>query len=350
MIKNQNIKQFPACFLLFICATILKRSKMKFVELKKTLKNKIDNVYILSGSDRFLQSKSMKLISSNCVDNFLEMNETIYNDENLDVQKCLEIAQTLPFMSRFRVIFLKDCISKLTETNKKDILEYLKKPVATTVLVFVADERTEFLKKCEKYATPVDCDYLDIPTLTKVVASMCAENKKQITANALNNLIEYCGYDLSKIGNEVVKLASYCEGSVIKPEDIEINVAKTMDYEMYRIANAIIAKDTSKAIHLYEYMLREKGSTQYILGALANFMRRYFYLQVTKHDRELCKSVFKIGDYPIKMMITETDKLKKVELMNSLHAILATDYNIKAGHISDVNSIYSLIMNIVDKL
>lgn len=323
---------------------------MKFVELKKTLKSKIDNAYVLTGEDRFLQSKSVNLINGCCIDNFAEINETTYTDENIDVQKMLEIAQTLPFMSRYRVIYLKDCVAKLNETNKKDILEYLKKPAQTTVLVFISNEKTDFLKKCESYATPVDCGFLDAKTLTSIVAAMCAENGKQITTNALNNLIEYCGFDLSKISNEVQKLSSYCTDSIIKPEDVEINVAKTMDYEMYRIANAIIAKDTSKAVQLYEYILREKGSTQYILGALANFMRRYFYLQATKNDRDLCKAVFKIGDYPIKMMITETDKLKKVELMNSLGDVLNADYAIKAGHTSDINSIYSLIMNIVYKL
>lgn len=323
---------------------------MKFVELKKTLKTKIDNAYIIFGSDRFLQSKSMNLINSNCIDDFKEMNETVYNDENINVQQMLEIAQTLPFMSKRRVIFVKECFSKLNDGEKNRIIEYLKKPVATTVLVFVAEEKNEFLKKCDAYATSIDCNYLDNATLSKIVASMCAENGKQITTNALNNLIEYCGLDLSKITSDVQKLASYCTESVIRPEDVEVNVAKTMDYEMYRIANAIIAKDTSTAIKLYEYMLRVKGNTQYILGALANFMRRYFYLQATKNDVDLCVSAFKIGQYPISMMVRETNKLKKVELMNSISAVLETDYQIKAGHAPDINAIYSLIMNIIYKL
>ena len=53
---------------------------MKFVELKKTLKTKIDNAYIIFGSDRFLQSKSMNLINSNCIDDFKEMNEIELNN------------------------------------------------------------------------------------------------------------------------------------------------------------------------------------------------------------------------------------------------------------------------------
>lgn len=323
---------------------------MKFVELKKTLKTKIANAYIIFGSDRFLQSKSMDLINANCIENFKEMNETVYNDENINVQQMLEIAQTLPFMSKYRVIFVKECFSKMNDGDKNRIIEYLKKPVSTTVLVFVAEEKNDFLKKCGAHATDIDCNFLDNATLSKIVAAMCAENGKQITANALNNLIEYCGFDLSKIANEVIKLASYCTDPVIKPEDVEVNVAKTMDYEMYRIANAIIAKDTSAAIKLYEYMLRVKGNTQYILGALANFMRRYFYLQATKNNVDLCVSAFKIGPYPISMMVKETNKLKKVELMNSISAVLETDYQIKSGHAPDINAIYSLIMNIIYKL
>ncbi len=323
---------------------------MKFIELKKSLKTKISNTYLVFGKDRFLLLKSMSLISDYCIDNYKDMNRTLYNDENINVQKALEIAQTLPFMSKYRVILLKECFSKMNDDDKNRILSYLRKPVATTILVFVSEEKNEFLKKCEEYVTAVDCSYLDGETLSKVVASMCAENGKQITTNALHNLIEYCGSDMSKISSEVVKLSSYCEGPVIKPEDVEINVSKTIDYEMYRMANAIIAKDAGKAIQVFEYMMREKGSTQYILGALINFMRRYFYLQATKHNIDLCNSTFKISKYSISMMIKETNKLKKVELMNSISAILDTDYRIKSGRTPDLNALYSLLLNIVYKV
>ena len=54
---------------------------MKFTSLKQTLRKQIDNVYLISGEDRFLQDKSISLIKQFAVENFVDMNESIYNDE-----------------------------------------------------------------------------------------------------------------------------------------------------------------------------------------------------------------------------------------------------------------------------
>lgn len=323
---------------------------MKFVELKQSLKKQINSVYIIYGEDRFLQDKSINLLKQFAVTNFVEMNESIYNDENLNVQQMIEEAQTLPFMSDYRFILMRDCFSKLLESDKKMILDYIKSPVKTTVFVLCADEKNDFFKKCENNATLIDCNYLDLKTLTSLVPAMCKAVGKQITANALNKLIEYCAYDLARIDNEINKLASYCEGDVIKPEDVDINVAKTMDYETYKLANAICQRDYETSMKLFEYIMQEKGSTQYVIGALGNFMRRYFYLQATQNDKELCMSNFKLSEYPYKMMIKESGVLKKNELMNSLSEILAVDYKIKAGLQTDENALYSLITHLTTKL
>ena len=323
---------------------------MKFVELKNSLKTNIQNVYVIYGQDRFLQDKSINLLKQFAVDNFLDMNFSVYNDENLNVQKIIEEAQTLPFMTKYRFILMRDCFSKLSESDKKMIQNYIASPVQTTVFVMCADERNEFLKKIESKSIGVDCSFLDMKTLHGIVPSMCKAQGKQITMNALNNLIEYCTFDLARIENEIEKLACYCDGDVITPEDVEVNVAKMLDYETYKLANAICHRDSGTAMKIFQYVLQQKGSTQYVIGALGNFMRRYFYLQATRQDPNLCMSTFKIGEYPYKMMIMESGVLKKSELMNSLNAILQADYEIKSGRQTDENALYSLIMYLTTKL
>ncbi len=323
---------------------------MQFVELKQTLKKQIDNVYLISGEDRFLQDKSIELIKNFAVDNFVDMNESIYNDENLNVQQMIEEAQTLPFMSKYRFILMRDCFSKIVDKDKKMIIDYLKSPVKTTVFVMCVDEKNDFINKVESKATKIDCKFLDEKTLNVIVPSMIKQEGKQITTNALSKLIEYCAYDLGRIQNEIQKLSSYCTDDIIKPEDVENNVAKTIDYETYLLANAICEKDTSKALKLYKQIMQQKGSTQYVLGILGNFMRRYFYLHATKDNKELCLTNFKIPDYTYRMLYNKSSSLKKAELMNSIDKILEADYEIKAGRQTDENALYNLIIYLTTKL
>lgn len=323
---------------------------MKFVELKNTLKTRIDNVYVIYGIDRYLQEKSIGLIKQFAVENFVDMNWSSYNDENLDVQRMIEEAQTLPFMSKYRVILMRDCFSKLPEKDKKMIQQYVASPVKTTVFIMCADEKNDFLKKFDGKATGIDCGYLDLRTLQAIVPALCKAQGKQITQNALDKIIEYSAFDLARIENEITKLASYCKDDVIRPEDVEENVAKTLDFETYKLANAICRKDSGEAMKIFQYLMQQKGSSQYVIGALGNFMRRYFYIQATKQDPDLCLSTFKIGEYPYKMMIKESGVLKKSELMNSLNTILEADYSIKAGLATEENVLYSLIINLTTKL
>ena len=323
---------------------------MKFVELKNSLKKKIDNVYVLFGEDRFLQDKSINLLKQFAVDNFLDMNFSVYNDENLNVQKMLEEAQTLPFMTKYRFILMRDCFTKLNDADKKMLQNYVASPVKTTVFVMCANEKNDLLKKLEAKATSVDCNFLDMATLKNIVPAMCKSKNKQITTIALEKLIEYCTFDLARIENEIEKLSNYCDGDVIRPEDVEENVPKMLDYETYLLSNAICRRDSGTAMKIFQYIMQQKGSAQYVLGALGNFMRRYFYLQATKNDLELCISTFKIGEYPIKKMISESGVLKKSELMNALNMILQADYEIKAGFQTEENALYSVIMHLTTKL
>ena len=323
---------------------------MKFTSLKQTLRKQIDNVYLISGEDRFLQDKSISLIKQFAVENFVDMNESIYNDENINVQQMIEEAQTLPFMSKYRFILMRDCFNKLPEADKRMIIDYIKSPVKTTVFVFANDEKNDFLKKVEQYAVEIDCSFLDMNTLNAIVPAMIKEQGKQITTNALSKLIEYCACDLGRIENEIVKLSSYCADEIIKPEDIENNVAKTIDYETYLLANAICEKNTENALTIYKHIMQQKGSTQYVLGILGNFLRRYFYLHATKNDKSLCLQNFKINDSTYQMFLKRSTKLKKVELMNSIEKVLEADYSIKAGLQTEDNALYNLIIYLTTKL
>ncbi len=323
---------------------------MKFVELKQNLKKQIDNVYLIYGEDRYLQDKSIEMIKKICIDNYIEMNQSIFTDENINIQQMLEQAQTLPFMSNFRLIIMRDCFNKLTDSEKKQIKDYIKSPVKTTIFIMCVNEKNEFLKSLHSSVNEVDCSFMDAKTLGMLVPIMLKEYGKQITTNALNKLLEYCSYDLGRIENEIKKLSIISSSDVITPDEVEINVAKTIDYEVYILANAICEKDTEYAIRLYEHILAKKGSTQYILSTLATFMRRYFYLHATKSDKQLCLNTFKITDYIMQVNISKSNNLKKGALMNCLNKILETDYEIKAGKQTENNAMYNLILYLTTKL
>ncbi len=55
---------------------------MRFDELKSKLKTNVDFAYFLLGKDFFLRTSAEKMITKRCVDSFLELNLSKFNEEN----------------------------------------------------------------------------------------------------------------------------------------------------------------------------------------------------------------------------------------------------------------------------
>src|ERR1700681_2696896 len=111
-------------------------------DLTQSLKQgKIEPVYFLFGPESYLRDEAARAISEEALRNTLlrEFNESSFNLLTDEVGSAVAIAEQLPMMSDHRVIRIRN-FGKLREADEEVLLNYLDRPVETSVVIFVTDE------------------------------------------------------------------------------------------------------------------------------------------------------------------------------------------------------------------
>ena len=171
---------------------------MKFVELKSNLKIKLDNLYLLEGTDRFVIYSALELIEKAVNLSMPDLNKQVFNNGSVNLNEVLLGARVIPFADEKRLAVIWDC-----SANKDFSLltDFIKEKNDFSVLVFVNPEQNDFSKQLKKVATLVDCSKLDDLTLKKWVANNVAKYGKKIEERVAEKLVVYCNSSLSRISS-----------------------------------------------------------------------------------------------------------------------------------------------------
>lgn len=319
---------------------------MKFLDLKYNLDNP-KPVYFIIGDDRFLVLKAQDIITHKFISNAVELNLQLFSGDEYKMQSIIENAQTFPFCSDYRVLLIRSSPDKISANDQKIFDEYLSQPSKHTIMIFVFDEKTDFYQKNFSKVEVIDCSKLSKQILTKYVASFLAQNKKRITMEAVDLLLEFCDNDLVKIENECSKLSFAIEDEIINKEHILNFVPKSLDYQIFELSNAIGDRDISQALSILQHLLNKKVSSQYILGVIISHIRRMFYSSVSSDTDYNISKMLGIKEYAVTMTRKSSKNFKKSHLKRALELCLDYDYAIKAGKIDEEVALYTLILEII---
>lgn len=321
---------------------------MKFQELKKSLAQKIYNFYYIKGEDAFLRQKALEMIENASVQ-FKDLNILRFDDENTNLGNIVDACRALPMLDNRRVVVLKDIAVK-KQDDLKPLIEYVKKPNPTTVLVIVDSNNITAYKKIEEYAEIVDCSKLDSGMLSKLILNELSKYKCKINLDAINALIGYCDLDYTRINNETIKLANLIgEGGTITLKDVENNVHREVEYDIFELSKAVAVRNGQKAIDIIKHLLERKEAPQMLLMMVQSSFRRMFYTTTSKETNAEIANKLGIKEYSIKLSREQAQKFTPARLKKILDLGAELDYQIKAGQMSDENALLYYISTICEK-
>lgn len=319
---------------------------MRFDELKSALKKQIDFAYFVVGKDFFLRSSAEKMITKRCVDNFLELNISRFNDENYSINAFLDSLMLAPFGSNKRVVVLSGV--SLNAQDQKKILEALKQKSEAVCIIFVYSEDANSLNKIKDECTIVDCSPLDPETLRAIIVNKMAKSGIKIEGNAVQTLIDFTNCDMTFIEQEMKKLIAYAKNTKqIKEKDVLDLVHKNIEYSVFELSNAVADKNREKAISLLDLMLANKESPQNLLGMLLANFRRIFYVSVSKESNAVLAGALGVKEYSIKIAKRLALKFTPKKLKKILDIGGQIDFDIKNSKMDDKNAIYYFVTNIL---
>lgn len=303
---------------------------MKFIDLNKHLKEKIHNLYNITGSDAFLVKQAITNIKYALIKDFEEFDYLKVDAENMKQNEAIANISTLPLGNEFRlVVFLNPSNDVVKAINNYDFTD------SATVVVCVNAEKLN-------NAEIIECDKLDKSDISKYVLNFLSKNKLSIEERALDYLIEATNFNMSKISNELNKLAAYCVDIDLITIDIVTNlIYNTSEYAVYMLTNSIDNKDYTNYQKIINEMSKNASMGE-IFSYLGKHFKRMQYISLNKNDDEIAK-ILNIKPYAVKMSRQQIAKNGIKFYINLYQKYIDLDYQIKTGKISPANALYELI-------
>lgn len=300
----------------------------------------MNNFYLIYGVDSSIINNELnKLISKLGIDDIVKYDMT--NSSLLDV---IEDASTVGLFSTNKIIVLDDCNFLCANKSIDDIEkleEYIERYNPNNYCIFITyndkvDSRKKIYKLLKKNGNIIELSNIDDNYLINYVSDTLKEEDYKI--EDINYFINKVGKNLYNIRNELEKLMMYkLETKEIKNEDIDKISIKTLEEEIFAFTDAVILKNTSKALSLLEEFLKKDYEEIQIILLLASQFRFMFQvkrlLNKGKSEFEISK-ILEVNPYRVKFTIKKLYSYSEDMLLDYIKKLAKMDHDIKLGLIN----------------
>jgi len=208
-------------------------------------------------------------------------NLTVFYGRDADWATVMNACRRYPMFSERQVVLIKEA------QNMRDIekLEpYIENPLSSTVLVVAykekkVDGRSKFSKVIRDKGEIFSTKKLYDNQLPEWVNSMVHQHGLDITQKALLLIVDHIGNDLSRLQNEVEKLAVNLKGKkTITEEHIEEFIGISKEFNVFELQDAIAGKNLPKAIRIIQYFKSNPKAApiQFILPTLYGYFSKMY--------------------------------------------------------------------------
>lgn len=295
----------------------------------------------MQGDDYYLYDRAFLMIKKIANITIEDFNLTLFDDDNFNIDAFLNSAESLPMGDDKKIILLKN-ISKFSENDKKTLENYLKSPLESTILVIF--DYFEKFSSLKEYAEFVDCKRFDRTLATSFIVNEFAKRGKQISGEACEALLDCCNGYLTRVVNELDKLAYYdLEEQMINKKLVEKLVNKDEEYVIFELTEALGQKNGDNAIKILEQMSKQQG----VFGLITNHFRRLFFISTSGLDDKELASLLNVKEYAIKKQREQAKNFSKIQLKKIFELLEDVDYKIKSGAMLSENALYYVVLSIL---
>jgi DNA polymerase-3 subunit delta len=235
--------------------------------------------------------------------------------------------------------------SKKDKEEKDPFAEYLQKPTASTILVFChkygkVDKRTKIAKLLEKHSIVFDSKKLYDDALPGWISKLISSKGFKIEMKSAAMLAENLGNDLTKIANEVNKLALNLKpGQEITPTIIEDNIGLSKDFNIFELLKAIGQRNTLKAFRIVEYFAANPKNNPMVLSIsqlYGYFLKILTYHQLDDRSANNASGVLGVNPYFLTDYVTASKSYPVSHCIRNISYI--RDYDMRSKGVNDFST------------
>ena len=241
-------------------------------------KGTIEPVYFLFGPETYLRDEAARAIADEALRGTLlrEFNESSFNLLSDDARSAVAIAEQLPMMSDRRVVRIRN-FGKLREADEEVLLNYLDRPVETSVVVFVADDidKRKKLAKSLMAGAAFEFQPLKMNELQSWLISHLRKLKTEIEPQAQRQILEMVASDLHTLTNELNKLAAAALPSGrITVGLVDELISRSREHLNWELSDHMVAGNRKAALKTLRDLLDDGVEPVMLVGLIAGTYRR----------------------------------------------------------------------------
>ncbi len=295
--------------------------------------------YLFLGEEDFLKEEAIEKLKAKFLDPATrDLNYSIFyaKDKNFSIKQLTDALNTLPFLSKNRLILLKNADS-LLQADKKSVLSYLSNAKESSIFVIESSSvfiKGEFLLGASKTAQLVYFRRLTESSLNSWLVKKAGAFHKKISRDAIEVIKESLPNDLRILSSHLENIILYIgKRPGITKEDVEKVIGKSPSHTAFDIIGSIEKKDARKALQVFGSLKRGRKSETELLGLMAwstRMILRVKELLSIKNKVEMRRDL-SLNPRAFDQITRHASRFKKREILGLLDEILKADLDIKTG-------------------
>ncbi|TXB61836.1 DNA polymerase III subunit delta [Phaeodactylibacter luteus] len=266
---------------------------MEFQQILAEIKNKkFHPVYFLHGKEPYFIDAIAKQIEEHTLsESERAFNQSVFYGKDVDHMAIVDTARRFPMMAPRQLVLLKEAQDM---RSLDSLLPYIEKPAESTVLVIAykykkLNMNTKLGKALKKTALVFESKPLYDNQVPGWIANFLKGQGLKVTPKAAELIAENLGADLSKVANELDKLAlNLPANATVDDAAVERYVGISKDFNVFELQKAIGLRDFLKAQRIVAYFTAnpKKGPLPMLVGSLYNYFSKIYLYHAVKDQGE----------------------------------------------------------------
>ena len=292
-------------------------------------------LYWLEGEEEYFIDKVMKYAESSILnESETAFNLSVFYGKDADWAAVINACRRYPMFSEKQVVLLKEA-QQMRDIDKLEA--YIENPLTSTIFVVSykekkVDGRTRLAKLLKEKGVVLTTKKLYDNQLPEWTEELVESKDLTISQKALILLVDHIGNDLSRIENEIDKIAiNLGQRKGITETDVEQYVGVSKDYNVFELQAALATKNLSKAIRIIQYFEANPKAApiQLILPSLYGFFSKVFMIYgLNTRDEKTIAASLGVNTFFVKDYLKATSVYNYADVEKLL--LLLSDYNLKS--------------------
>lgn len=343
---------------------------MTYKDLISSIDTGENQIFLVYGEEKYIIDEILSYVKSRLDRVFLDLNLTVVDDKNVDMDKLVETLESTPFIDNKRLVIIKNSeffktgSKNFSKEDEKKLVSYIENPAASTILIFVPgeiDKRSSIYKAVKKNHTVYEAVKLDHNQMVKWCNEIIKKNGFSISLSELDYFIDKTGYfykdslkNLQDIENELKKLSFvYQSKGKIENSDIDSVVIQNFESNIFKLIDYIFKGNPKDSLILYNGLIKNEESALMVLTMISRqilIIAKYFLLSQKGYTQAMAAQKLSVHPYVLKKAAEQASKIDYGFCIKMLNLCLDTEYRIKTGQISENIGVELIIGKISQKI